>query len=356
MSRKKNFQSESNKNDTEVPNAKSDVNSETGQKVYNWLVYGLVIFFTLPPPLYLLLQLPYIAIITILIFTLSSLAIWLIPSWLIKGVKSKKSNNEQSEFDRERDYLKLLDDTRKTTAQILGGLFFIISLGVTYYTYDLTKQRLLTERFSEAVKLLEHNKDPFIQTAGMYELQNISRESNTLNQAILDVSILYITKRSAEITDSNCSIKPGENNRDILIAAEIIGSRVSNSVKRDFLIELQGRFYDNTKIFGENFNNAKLIDANFNNALFINSCFIKADLRNAKLVDTKFNGASLTDAILTNADISGADFSDSNLSESQIKDIRLDYRTIVPPRLENAKNKRIAYLDDLKKKLKPSDF
>jgi len=65
------------------------------------------------------------------------LLVWYVPKQQVKKLESKQSGDKLTEFEREQKRLKLEDDTRKTLAQIIGGVFLIAGLFVTYNTYRL---------------------------------------------------------------------------------------------------------------------------------------------------------------------------------------------------------------------------
>lgn len=93
-------------------------------------------------------------------------------------------------FTEEKEKLQLEDETRKTLAQIVGGLFLAFGLIFTYNSYRQDAEQLsistrqlkineegqVTERFTKAVALLGSGNVE-VRLAGLYALERISKDA-----------------------------------------------------------------------------------------------------------------------------------------------------------------------------------
>ncbi|MBS1797811.1 MAG: pentapeptide repeat-containing protein [Acidobacteria bacterium] len=284
-----------------------------------------------------------IYLVGLLAMIFSFLAIWYFPKENLKYLRNKLTSETQSEFEKERDILKITDDTRKTVAQIIGGAFFIFGLIVTYDTYQLTKQRIFSERYSEAIKLVKDD-DSLARMAGLFEIRNISKEPNSSSPVIKDILILYINTHSQKILDSNkqknadgCQCYSTEKLKDIESAAQILGDKNTYYSYLGDRIELNNVFFFNANLEG----------VNFEKAVFRGGCFTETNLNNAYLSGSNFIDADLTGANFINADLRGANLVRTNITVKQIKQAYVSENTQVPPNpeLQAAKKERIAELN-----------
>ena len=338
-----------------------EIEDEKFWKYYPSVIKGIV-YLTISSPILIVASLFLFFLLGInflvsILMVIAFLVIWFYPKRQIEHLRSQNTNATQSAFDKERDILKLIDDSRKTMAQIIGGIFLVAGLVVAYYNYDLTKQRLFSERVSEAVKLIKY-EDQSVRTAGLYELQNISKESVSLQPSIKNVITLYINIRSAKIlnlekkdgentVDYNCETYDKINNKEIEIASQILGSLDTNNEKKVSNIKLENSFL----------NNADLSEQGFSNVLFNKGCFRQVNFQQSNLQNTKFDNVDLSQANLKYADFRGADLTSAKITIEQIKEVTLDESTQFSsnPDLLEAKKIRIRQLEtDLKDNLKKS--
>ena len=61
--------------------------------------------------------------------------VWFLPKFYVRSLPIESGKD----FDREKERLKLEDDTRKTIAQIVGGAVILGSLILTYNTFLFSK-------------------------------------------------------------------------------------------------------------------------------------------------------------------------------------------------------------------------
>ena len=321
-----------NKSDALSFQTTADSNKQPKDKIYQEdnspsLEPAVIFFFTLLTiTILLLLSSPLIVFFIIVWLAACSVwAIWKIPEIQVRRLKVENSGGDSFDFERERDILKITDDLRKTMAQIIGGVFFVSSLGMAYYTYLATKERNFYERFMEDVKLLKKDNDASIRINGLYDLENIARDSRDLHPAIMKSLINYIKERSAEIREpKTCNIQEGKTNSDIIFAVQIILGRNTEYDKRDFSIDFSNAMLNNakTEFIKQNFSkvsswkNSCLVGTNFTEAIFSDS----VDVGNPEPLKTDYENAQFSGAVLIKTRLYGADLSKAlSLTEEQIK-------------------------------------
>lgn len=152
---------------------------------------------------------------------LTFLSIWLIPKWQVRSLKNKRGGEDQSEFDLEKERIKLHDEMRKTIAQVIGGAFFVLGLFVTYNTFELNRQGhelsregQVTERFSKAVELLG-SEDLSVRLGGLYALERIAKDSPKDHSTIMQILSAYIREKSKENREKNKNIRPVQKKIDV---------------------------------------------------------------------------------------------------------------------------------------------
>jgi uncharacterized protein YjbI with pentapeptide repeats len=283
---------------------------------------------------------------------LAFMAIWLIPIMQIKKLRGKIKNQKTFSFEREKECLKLLDDNRKTMAQIIGGLFFVLSLFIAYYTFESNKDKQSSERFSSSIKLLENDNGIFVRSGALSDLENLAKDTVKLHPAIMDVLNAYIKARSREIRLTGCYFNVSQGNEDIGIAAKILLGRNTKYDKSDFYADLNGAML----------NKADLSFKDFKDLKFDNACFNNANLTGATLTRTSFGSTDIADADFSSANLHGADLSNVyNLSEKQIFEAKFDETTTFPENCWNTtrtalekcrdyRDKRLKQLADTNKK------
>ena len=277
------------------------------------------------------------------------LILWFIPRIYVRSLKKKSLSSTQSEFDREKEKLKLEDDTRKTLAQIIGGAVFLFGVIFTYNTFVLNREGQITERFTQAAEQLG-NDDIAVRLGGLYALERIAKDSPKDHWTIMEIVSAYIRERSpntkpAKVTEKPVQKEPGglkQNKKpnsdkiktDIQAAMTIIGRRIIGQDPPGRRIDLR-----DSNLSGTGLSGANLSGANFS----------EANLSEANLFGADLFGADLSEAYLRGADLRGTNLSASqNLSYEEISKATIDEETKLP---EDLKSQRDTILELSKKNL-----
>lgn len=308
-------------------------------------------------------------------------AVWKVPHLLTESIKTKSGGADVSEFELEEKRLKLLDDSRKTVATVIGGLFVIIGAVFTFSNYELSSEGQYTNRFSTAVVLLK-DADVSVRLGGLYALERVAKDSPKDHKVIMEILAAYIRERSKaqkeefekkKIADTNKtqsdqtdqSNQPESNVNfadyeavnsyrmhekfedvmppaDVQAAIEIISRRKQENDAKDFAFDFTGAnlikaslsnnhlpklILDGANLKGANFADSQLNDVRaFNTNLsftkFYRARLYSADFYGANLVGARFDEAELNWANFSNADLNFASFEFTDLSDARLKDSR----------------------------------
>jgi hypothetical protein len=120
------------------------------------------------------------------------LMLWKGPDLLLEGVVRGHHDTITT-----KEYASLLDDYRKTIAQLIGGIGLVFTLFFSWKTYRLAERGKITDRFAKAVELLgslNKNGDPAWEPrmGGVYALSEIARESPSDHNAIVELLSAYL--------------------------------------------------------------------------------------------------------------------------------------------------------------------
>jgi hypothetical protein len=247
---------------------------------------------------------------SLFILVIIFLVLWLIPRWQVAQLKkangiiidpAEPSQAEESTQLSLKDIFNLENEARRTIAQIVGGLVFIVGLYFTAEnlritqeaankTQRITQEGQITDRFSKAISQLGDPKLE-IRLGGIYALERIAKDSEKDHWTIMEVLTAYVREHSPRSQEQmlNDPKTPQEIAADVQAVLNVIGRR--------------------ERVFptGE----VALLDLRGTNLR-------KADLSNAYLVGAMLNGADLSEANLRGADLRGADLSGVLLNKTEL--------------------------------------
>jgi uncharacterized protein YjbI with pentapeptide repeats len=290
------------------------------------------------------------------VVVLLSMILWVFPKRQMKKLEIQPSSKRDIDrFERDRDRLKLVDDARKTLAQILGGLVVLVGLILTYYSYqlnvdkqDLDRERQMTDRFSKAIEHLADEKQS-IRLGGLFELERISKDSPKDFSSAMEVISSFIREKSPfqkttydekkenEIIYLNIKYRKyqdlteEEKNyvlpEEIKLALKIIGRREIKSETDHKVLNLRGininkadlsnlEFSDvdfsGSNLYGVNFRESKLLNANLSDSILYNCNFYKGKIFDSEITNSDLRQAKFLETEISNSDLS---YSDCTLTE-----------------------------------------
>jgi hypothetical protein len=239
-----------------------------------------------------------------------------------------------------RDRISLANETRKTLAQILGGVILMAgvyfawqNLKVAQNSLQVNQEGQITERFTRAIEQLVNEKEE-IRIAGIYTLGSIAGRQYEYHWPIMKVLTAYVREK-APWPSEKVRVEPEEDIKAIL---DVIGKRKwtygdgepeslnlwKSDLRGAYLkdAKLQGMFFSDSSL-----GNAKLLGADLTGAVF--GPYTPAGGR--KLCATIFDGANLSEATLTGARLETVDLSKTvGLTKPQIEQACINDKTKFP--------------------------
>lgn len=291
-----------------------------------------------------------VSIILVLIF---AVALWLLPKAYVRSIHPKYINRNRSDFDREKESLKLEDDTRKTLAQIVGGGVFLLGIIFTYNTFVLNRDGQITDRFTKAVAQLGDD-DIAVRLGGLYALERIAKDSPKDHGTIMEIISAYIREKSqpaepvkaaAPINANTNQSKKAETEKiktDIQTALTIIGRRDVKEGGSQNQIDLSGTHIPGAYLRSANLTNTTLANADLNHADLTEANLnrthlVRVNLSGANLMIANLSHANLTDSNLRYADLQDTTLSEAIFSFADLSFANLGYSTLFLASFENTK-------------------
>jgi hypothetical protein len=215
------------------------------------------------------------------------------------------------------------NESRKTIAQIIGGAGLIATLYFTGLTFDLSRDRQLTERFEKANQQLgavNKNDEPIraVRIGAIYSLERIAQESERDHWPIMEQLSAYVRDRAPwppkELPKNGHDCSELKPEADVQAALTVIGHRSDQRVKSDMLalhrVDLHG-----ANLMGVDLRNAHLELANL----------YQAHLHCADVSGAKFKKAEMVAADMTVHNASDADFEGATFGETDFRGVNLRY-------------------------------
>lgn len=199
-------------------------------------------------------------------------------------------------MDNILDFIRTISMTIGTGATVIGGYF-------VYQNLLVNQRKLLTDRFSDAVKLFGTEDNRTVRLAGIYALSNIAKDSPEYHWLVMKVIASFIRNRDLEYPPL------GDINREGYprVYSEI-QEAITVIAQRNFKYDVSG---ETLNLSNSSFFRANLTGANFRKVNLRDANFCRTDLKG---VD--FSGANLEKANFLEADLSGAILKEANLKNA----------------------------------------
>jgi hypothetical protein len=255
------------------------------------------------------------------------LALWRIPQWQVDQALSANTlaspgtlaspvaaENQQADVGISAVGLKeradLVNEYRRTLAQIIGGFGLVVGLYFTWRQSAITERQLtitadqlkisieqnqiangqlalaretqVADRFTKAIEQLSAVDGQLrpkleVRLGSIYALEQIAEQSERYHNSVLDVLTAYIRARPARKGTAS------PIDQDIQVALTVIGRRSLQNVVSEHTLNFEG-----------------------------------ADLRKADLRKGNFKGANLSNVNLSEADLSGSDFRGADFEDAEM--------------------------------------
>lgn len=309
--------------------------------------------------------------IGVAILYLLFLFLWYVPKFYVASLP----NEAGKFFDHENAKLKLEDDTRKTFAQIVGGIVILLGLIFTYNTfrlqqdtYRLQQEGQYTDRFTKAIAQIGDEKLE-VRLGGLYALERIAKDSPKDHWTVIEVISAFIRERAKKREEAIKNTEINSNNNlnnntdsqnksskiatDIQAALTIIGRRKIEQDSKTERIDLSRTDLSNADLSNADFSNANLYNVNLSKTNLTNTnlsgaFLFNSDLSFSKLFYTNLNKADIGEVNLDHVQLVGVDLRGTiligikpTLEFEHLNKSIIDERTILPSELENRRKELI---------------
>ena len=242
-----------------------------------------------------------------------------------------------------REVAALVNEYRRTWAQIIGGLGLLVGLFLTWRrveisdrTLEATRDQQITERFTRAIDQLGKTDDNGaprleIRLGGIYALERIAADSLGRDYStVMEVLTAYVRENaswnSRELESWGPSPEmPLELDRttpstDIQAIIEILRRRQEHMVSEKHRVRLDLR---RTDLRSANLEGVNLEGANLEGTNLAGSNLEGANLREAQLNGANLEGADLRGADLSEIIVTGANFRGANFFEAKLRSLTI---------------------------------
>ena len=270
-------------------------------------------------------------------------------------------NLEKEPILLERDRLNAQNGVYNTLFQGISTLLLgaLASVGWQYLRqtdarWQLTHERSMTDRFSQAISHLASDKVE-IRLGGIYTLESLAQESPSEYWLTIEILTAFVRERSARVevpppprweqspktgdTLTAPSRRLPQSSRiptDIQAVMTILNRRDSSKDLPDRIIELRESNLRNADLSGIELWGANLWKANLRQAQLWQAKLAGASLGRANLSDASLWQADLAGAYLWKANLEGANLTEANLEQANLEGSNLKGANLQQTNLINA--------------------
>ena len=257
-----------------------------------------------------------------------------------------------------RERPALVNEYRRTWAQIIGGFGLLLGLYFTWRRIEISQQELeatrdqqVTERFTRAIDQLgasDENGNPRleIRLGGIYALERIAGDSLAMENypgrdhgTVMEVLTAYVR----ENTQRTPSADEGEKqpaqpeaahpSADIQAILDVL-SRAQARASEEYRTRLH---LHGAKLRGATLAEADLRESDLHRTLLRRALLRSADLRRANLIDADLRGAYLAEADLRGANLLASDLAEADLTKADLRGANLEQADLTKATLRGAK-------------------
>lgn len=229
-----------------------------------------------------------------------------------------------------KEIFDIENESRKTMAQIFGGLFILIGIFFAYKrqttaeeTLRVTERGQITDRFTKAIEQLGNKEQLELRLGAIYALEKIAHDSADYHWQVMEILTAYV--RSGFSWKESAEPKRGD---EVPLDLEAVMTVLR---RRKHEREIKAQRIDLSR---SDLRNVNLNDANLQRALFL-----AANLQMAHLIGAKLQGARFHYAILQGAFFDSCDLRQTEgLTQGQIDLTNCNTSTILPEGLNNTKS------------------
>ncbi len=256
------------------------------------------------------------------------------PEWQVQRASVRSSAVNPEVHTTPAEVAATQNEFRKTFIQVVGGVFAVVALYLTWRRVRVTEQGHITDRYTKAIDQLgaltaDGKPNIEVRLGAIYALERIAIDSRRDHWTIMEVLTAYVRQNAPAPTDANprdvFAMGPSTEVQAILT---VLGRR-----RRGGWRERTGRqlkFHGRLDLHGCDLRRSDLTSAHFEDANFFwtdmrRAVFVGSHLERAWLCDVRVEGATF-DFVHVNstgferAHVNGATFKSAiGLNAEQIK-------------------------------------
>ena len=278
-------------------------------------------------------------------------AVQKVPEWQVKRASVRSTAVLPEAKTTPADIAALQNEMRKTFVQVVGGVFVVLALYLTYRRTKVTEQGHITDRYTRAIEQLGATKEvkgetkPNVEVrlGAIYALERIALDSPRDHWTIMEVLTAYVRENAP----APRTIPTDEENREAVAkgpATEIQAIlTVLGRRRRDRRRERVGQLLDLGKsdLRGASLVKAHMEGANFGRAHVVGGDFSRVHAEGATFVLAYLEGVDLFGAHLEGADFGGAQmkgakFGGGYLGKARFRGAQLEEANFEDGHLEDA--------------------
>jgi hypothetical protein len=253
----------------------------------------------------------------IVVLILAAVAIpvlYYLPMWQADTYFRVVRNGGRVMLQLDKDYFDVENESRKTLAQIVLGVFGLVAVYLTWVRTRaqdiqarvaqaqgrLAEQGHFTDRFTKAIEQLGAVHDdgrPKIEVrlGAIYALERLARDSEKDHQTIVEILCAYVRENAKMTGMPQLAQDPPPLRMDVQAALTVIGRRERGEQREKGSGDKRLLDFRDTDLRRANLDSAHLEGANF----------VRANLEGAFLGDAHLEGAILSRANLDRANLGG---------------------------------------------------
>lgn len=257
-----------------------------------------------------------------------------------------------------RDRVGLQIECIKTAAQILGGLFFLVTIYVAWQNLVVSQEKYKTDLFVKAIEQLGSDKLE-VRLGGIYALERIARDSEKDHGPIMEVLTAFVRlhapwppEKPSEAKDQPAEAKKptsGEKKPETKPAPEVkpradiqailmvLGRRTRTYGKGEAQrLDLRQTDLRRADLFKAHLEGANLWRAHLERTKLEKAHLEGADIREAHLEGAVLREAQLGEAVLRRAHLDGAVLWKAHLEGADLEGAHLEWAVLVGAHLKGA--------------------
>ena len=282
--------------------------------------------------------------VTVLLLVIAAVpALYYFPKWQADSYLRVSTTGTRPRLDLDKQYFDVENESRKTLAQIVLGVFGLVAVYLTWMrsrAQDLqarvAEQGLMTDRFTQAIEQLgavHGDGKPKIEVrlGAIYALERLARDSERDHWTIMEVLCAYVRENAPWVGPAGGdgeapgkTAAPSRLRTDVQAALTVIGRRERSDSREEragarLPLDLGGTDLRRAALAKAHLEGASLYQAHLEGV-----SLDQAHLEGARLYQAHLEGASLYQAHLEGAYLREAHLEGAYLDQAHLEGARLD--------------------------------